>query len=366
MGRAGSVEITISKGIGMKRVFGARIAVVVGVAAVLAAALTAGAGVASAKTSGGTLTGAGSSLIAPALAVWQPLYSQARGVNVQYSAIGSGGGIAAITARTVDFGASDAPLTPDQATACKGCLQIPWALTATVPVYNVPGVHDTQLKLDGRTLAAIFLGHVKTWDAASIKKLNPGLKLPHMPIAVVHRSDSSGDTYVFTDYLSKVSPGWKHQVGAATSVAWPVGVGGAKNSGVAGLVASTPGSIGYVSDAYALQNHLAKAEMKNAAGRYTLPSVTSIEAAAQMVSKVPADNNISLTNPPASPKYKSAWPLSTFTYAIVPQTTPQAHDLKNFISWALTHGQAPIRKWVFAPMPLAVVKAANRSLAKIH
>jgi phosphate transport system substrate-binding protein len=350
----------------MKRLSVAPIAAVLGVAAIVAAVAVAGAGAASAKKDGGTLTGAGSSLIAPALAVWQPLYAAARGVEVEYSPIGSGGGIAAITSRSVDFGASDAPLTPDQATACKGCVQIPWALTATVPVYNIPGVHDTQLKLDGKTLAAIFLGHVKTWDAASIKKLNPGLKLPHMPITVVHRSDSSGDTYVFTDYLSKASPGWKNQVGAATSVAWPVGIGGAKNPGVAALVGQTPGSIGYISDAYVLQNHLAKAQLKNAAGRYTLPSLTSIESAAQLVKSVPASNAISLTNPPASPKYRAAWPLSTFTYVIVPQSTPQAHDLKNFISWALTHGQPPIRKYVFAPMPLVVIKAANRSLAKIH
>jgi phosphate transport system substrate-binding protein len=235
-----------------------------------------------------------------------------------------------------------------------------------VSVYNIPGVHDTQLKLDGRTLASIFLGHVKTWDAASIKKLNPGLNLPHMPITIVHRSDSSGDTYVFTDYLSEVSPGWKNQVGASTSVSWPLGLGGAKNAGVAVLVAQTPGSIGYISDVYVLQNHLAKAQVENAAGHFTLPSIDSIEAAAQLVKTVPASNAISLTNPPASPKYEDAWPLSTFTYVIVPQTTPQAHDLKNFIRWALTHGQPPIRKYVFAPMPLVVIKAANRSLAKIH
>jgi phosphate transport system substrate-binding protein len=343
-----------------------RITIVLGVAAGLAALAVAGAGAATAKKQSTTLIGAGSSLMGPAMAVWQPLYSQARGVEVQYSAIGSGGGIAAITGKTVDFGASDAPLTPDQATACGDCVQIPWALSATVPIYNVPGVPDTKLHLDGRTLAAIFLGNVKTWDAASIKKLNPGANLPHMNITVVHRSDGSGDTYVFCDYLSKVSPGWKSRVGAATSVNWPTGVGGSKNAGVAALVASTPGSIGYVSDAYALQNHISKATMKNAAGHYTLPSVTSIEAAAQLVKRVPADNNISLTNPPASPKYKFAWPLSTFTYAIVHTSNPKAKDLKNFITWALTHGQAPIRKLVFAPMPLVVIRAANKTLAKVH
>jgi phosphate transport system substrate-binding protein len=346
--------------------FFGRISIVLGVAAGLAALAVASAGAAPAKKQATTLIGAGSSLIAPAVAVWQPLYSQARGVEIQYSAIGSGGGIAAITAKTVDFGASDAPLTPDQQSACSDCVQIPWALTATVPVYNVPGIPDTRLHLNGKTLAAIFLGLVKTWDAAPIKKLNPGANLPHMNITVVHRSDSSGDTYVFTDYLSKVSPGWKSRVGAATSVSWPTGVGGSKNAGVAALVASTPGSIGYISDAYTLQNHIDKAQMLNAAGHYTLPSVTSIEAAAQIVTKVPADNNISITNPPASKKYKFAWPLSTFTYVIVHSTTPKSKDLKNFITWALTHGQAPIRKLVFAPMPLVVIRAANRTLAKVH
>jgi len=339
---------------------------VAGLAAVVAAVAVSAAGAAPAKRSATVLQGAGSSLIAPALAIWQPLYSQARGVVVNYSAVGSGAGIAAISARTVDFGASDAPMTPDQATGCKGCVQIPWALTATVPVYNIPGVPDTRLHLDGPTLANIFLGNIKTWDDPAIKKLNPGANLPSTKIVVVHRSDGSGDTYVFTDYLSKVSPTWKSKVGSATSVSWPTGVGGAKNAGVAAIVAQTPGSIGYISDAYVIQNHIAKAQMKNAAGHYTLPSVTSIEAAAQLVKSVPADNAISITNPPASPKYKYAWPLSTFTYVIVPQQTAKAKDLKNFITWALTHGQAPIRKFVFAPMPLVVIKAANKSLKQVH
>ncbi|MBV8562700.1 MAG: phosphate ABC transporter substrate-binding protein PstS [Actinobacteria bacterium] len=343
-----------------------RTSVALAIAGVLAAVAVGGAGAAPAKKQDTTLTGAGSSLIGPALAIWQPLYGAARGVTVNYSAIGSGAGIAAITARTVDFGASDAPLTPDQATACNGCVQIPWALTATVPVYNVPGVPDTKLKLDGPTLANIFLGNIKTWNDPAIAKLNPGLNLPSTNITVVHRSDGSGDTYVFASYLSKVSPDWASKVGAATSLSWPTGVGGAKNAGVAALIASTPGSIGYLSDAYTLQNHISKAQVKNAAGKFTLPSINSIEDAAQLVKEVPADNNISLVDPPADPKYAGAWPISTFTYIIVPIQTAKAHDIKNFVSWVLTHGQPPIKKLVFAPMPLVVVKAANKTLTQIH
>jgi len=343
-----------------------RSAAVTALAGLVAAVAVTAAGAAPAKRSATVLQGAGSSLVAPALAIWQPLYSQARGVVVNYASVGSGAGIAAITSRTVDFGASDAPLTPDQATACNNCVQIPWALTATVPVYNIPGVADTALKLDGPTLANIFLGTIKTWNAAAIKKLNPGLNLPNTNITVVHRSDGSGDTYVFSDYLSKVSKTWANQVGSATSINWPTGIGGKGNSGVAAVVKETTGSIGYISDAYVLQNHIAKARLKNAAGHYTLPSLTSIESAAQLVTKVPADNKISLTDPPSSKKYKYAWPLSTFTYIIIPMQTDKAKLLKNFVSWALTHGQAPIRKYVFAPMPLVVVRAANKSLGKIH
>ncbi|HVS86183.1 MAG TPA: phosphate ABC transporter substrate-binding protein PstS [Gaiellaceae bacterium] len=330
--------------------------------------MAASAGASPAKKQDTTLTGAGSSLIAPALAVWKPLYGAARGVTVNYSSVGSGAGIKAITARTVDFGASDAPMTADQAAACNGCVQVPWALTATVPVYNIPGVGDTKLKLDGPTLAKIFLGQIKTWDDSAIKKLNPGLSLPSTSITVAHRADGSGDTYVFTDYLSKVSSVWKNEVGSATSVSWPTGVGGTGNSGVAAIVSSTPGSIGYISDAYVIQNHIAKARLKNASGRYTLPSIKSIGEAASLVKTVPADMNVSITNPPKTKNKKQwdAWPLSTFTYIIMPATTARAHDLKNFVTWALTHGQPPIAKYVFAPMPLVMIKAANKALTTVH
>jgi phosphate transport system substrate-binding protein len=343
----------------------APLAVIVGMLLALGAlaATTAGAATGRSDT---TLQGAGSTLIAPALAVWGPAYASAAGVEVNYSGIGSGGGIAAITARTVDFGASDAPLSPDQATACNGCVQIPWALTATVPTYNIPGVPDIKLHLSGPVLANIYLGAITKWDDPAIAKLNPGLNLPDMTITTVHRSDGSGDTFAFTDYLSKVSPTWASKVGNSTSVSWPVGVGGKGNAGVAAVIASTPGSIGYISDAYVLQNHLAKAQMLNAAGKYTLPGIKSIENAAQIVTSVPANNQMSIVDPPKSAKYAAAWPLSTFTYVIVPTTSKNATDLRKFIFWALTAGQPQIKKLVFAPIPKVVLVAAEKTLKQIH
>ncbi|MGH2933809.1 MAG: phosphate ABC transporter substrate-binding protein PstS [Gaiellaceae bacterium] len=338
-------------------------------AAALLAVVVAGAATAKPAHQATTINGAGSSLVAPAMAIWSPAYAKATGVEVDYASIGSGGGIAQITAKTVDFGASDAPLNPDQAAACGDCVQIPWALSATVPTYNVPGLHSGQLKLTGPVLANIFLGNIKKWNDPAIAALNKGTSLPDMDITPAHRSDGSGDTYAFTDYLSKVSPAWKSQVGNATAVDWPVGVGGKGNSGVAGVIASTPGSIGYISVAYVKQNKLNWARMKNAAGNYTLATGPAIEAAAQTVTKVPADNKISITNPPKSPKFKNAWPLSTFTYIIIHTSTAQAQDLRKFVFWALTpKSQHMISNsfLVFAPIPKVVLVAAEKTLAKVH
>jgi phosphate transport system substrate-binding protein len=344
-----------------------RITLALAAAALLGALAVTTAGAAGAKRSSGTIVGAGSSLIAPAIqGVWSQKY---KGATVQYSSVGSGAGIASITARDVDFGASDAPLTPDQATACNGCVQIPWALAATGPVYNIPGVGDRQLKLTGSVLANIYLGKITTWNAPALKKLNKGVNLPSTSITVVHRSDGSGDTYAFTNYLSKVSKVWKNQVGFATTVSWPAGVGGKGNSGVAAVVRSTPGSIGYVSTAYTIQNHLAKARMKNASGKYTIPRIPSIEAAAQLVKakRIPKNNAISIVDPPKSKKYANAWPISTFTYVIVPKTTAKAAELRAFITWALKpKAQKAIQRLVFAPMPKVVVNAAAKTLKKLH
>ena len=188
-------------------------------------------------------------------------------------------------------------------------------------------------------LANIFLGKITNWNDPAIRKLNPGLKLPDLKITVAHRSDGSGDTFAFTDYLSKVSPAWKAKVGNNTAVNWPVGVGGKGNNGVAAVIASTPGSIGYISVAYVLANHLNWTRMLNASGKYTLPSVPGIAAAAGTVTKVPADNRMSIVNPPKAKKYANAWPLSTFTYMILPTKTAKAAELRKFVFWALTAGQ---------------------------
>jgi phosphate transport system substrate-binding protein len=342
-----------------------RITLVAAAIAAVAVVVVATAGTASARSKG-TLNGAGSSLVAPAVAVWAQMYSAD---TVNYSAIGSGGGIKAISARTVDFGASDAPLTKSQGSGCHGCVQIPWALTATIPVYNIPGVGDHQLKLTGTVLANIYLGKITNWSDPAIKAANKGLNLPNKTITVVHRSDGSGDTYVWTNYLSKVNHQWKQQVGCSVTVNWPTGVGGSKNAGVAALVKSTPGAIGYVSDFYAIQNHIAKARLKNASGSYVLPKISSIEAAAQLVkgSKIAANNKISITNPPKSKKYRNAWPISTFTYVILPQSTNKASQLKAFVNFALgSSAQNAIKKLVFAPMPKVIVKKAHKTLATVH
>jgi phosphate transport system substrate-binding protein len=346
-----------------------RITVVVAAAALLAVIAVAAASAARSKSSATTLTGAGSSLVAPAVSgVWGPAYSDAKGVNVNYSSIGSGKGIAAITARTVDFGASDAPLTPDQATACKGCVQVPWALAGTGPVENIPGVNGLQLKLTGAVLAKIYLGQITNWNDPAIAKLNKGLNLPNKTITVVHRSDGSGDTFVFTDYLSKVSSAWKSKVGSATTVSWPTGVGGNGNSGVAAIVKSTPGSIGYVSTFYVVQQHLHMVRMKNASGHFVYPSVKSIESAAQVLKKVPdKTNGISITNPPKSKKFANSWVMATFTYIIVPANSSKGAELRAFINWAVQpKQQQSIQHLIFAPLPKLVVKAAQQRTKQIQ
>ncbi|HET9104320.1 MAG TPA: phosphate ABC transporter substrate-binding protein PstS [Solirubrobacteraceae bacterium] len=311
-------------------------------------------------SSGGakTLVGAGSTLVAPLVSVWQPTYNTKNGVAITYGAIGSGGGIQQITARTVDFGASDAPLTASQATACKSCLEIPWALAATDVAYHVQGVPNG-LKFTGPVLAKIWLGQIKTWNDPAIKALNPGVNLPNVPIQPVHRTDGSGDTFAFTNYLSKVSPQFKSTVGNATTVSWPGGIGGKGNSGVGGVLSSTNGAIAYIAIAYVLQNKFDYGLVQNAAGKYPTPSVDSISAAAAALTSVPSGGTegISLTDPPASaPK---AYPISTFTYALVPTSTPssKATALKTFINWAITDGQADGPKLDFAPLPAKVVAA---------
>jgi phosphate transport system substrate-binding protein len=320
---------------------------------------------AGAKSNDTTITGAGSSFVSPLVSVWTPALGSAFGYTLQYSAVGSGAGIAAITSRQVDFGASDAPLTPDQGTACKGCVQIPWALSATSIAYNVPGA-PVHLNLDGKTISKIFLGQITNWNDPAIAALNKGANLPDLKITPIYRSDGSGTTYNFTDYLSSVSGEWKSKVGNSTSVQFPAGLGARGSSGVAGLVSRTAGGITYVDVAFALKNHIRFAAVRNRAGKFLYPSLRRITAAAEAFPKVPANNEMHIVDPPKSATL--AYPISTFTYVIVPQQTSHAAELRKLIFWALTQGQTPqyTAKLLFAPLTKSVLVASEKTLKTIH
>ncbi len=304
-----------------------------------------------------TLVGAGSTFVYPLVSQWTADYKARAGVTVTYGAVGSGAGIAAVTDRSVDFGASDAPLSPDQQTACNGCVQIPWALGATSIAYHLDGA-PAHLRLSGPVIANIFLGKITTWNDAAIAKLNPGVSLPATPISPVVRSDASGTSYNFTDYLSQVSPEWKARVSASTQPSFPTGTGAKGSSGVAGVIASTNGAIGYVDVAYAETNHFQYAAVENAAGSFVLPTVPSIAAAAAATRG--AD---SIVDPPASAP--NAYPISTFTYVIVPRQTANATPLRAFLNYAVTTGQRFGPKLLFAPLPANVVMASKRAIATI-
>jgi phosphate transport system substrate-binding protein len=311
------------------------------------------------KSSSKTLVGAGSTLVAPLVAQWQRAFKTASGVSVNYGAIGSGGGIQQITSSTVDFGASDAPMSPDQANACHGCVQIPWALAATTLSYNLTGL-SKPIRLSGPVVAQMFLGRIKTWDDPRIGKLNPGVKLPSTGVHPVYRSDASGDTYAFTDYLSHVSPSWKSKVGgASTSVSWPTGTGASKNSGVAAAIGSTSGSLGYIAIGEAVGDKLQYASVQNRGRAFVLPSTESIAAAAK-TARFGKDNSASIVDPPASAK--AAYPISTFTYVIVRRSSPKAATLRKFVSYAVTTGQKFGTKLQFAPLPQNVAAKAKSVL----
>jgi phosphate transport system substrate-binding protein len=340
-----------------------RTSILVALAAALAAVAAGTAGATPARQSGTTLSGAGSTFVSPLVGTWTTPVAAAFGYELQYSPIGSSGGINAITARTVDFGASDAPLTPDQFTACKGCVQIPWALAATSVMYNLSGSKNL-LHMDGPTLAKIFMGQITQWDDPAIQKLNKGVSLPDTKITIAHRSDGSGTTYNFTDYLAAVSPSWKSQIGRGTSVNWPVGVGGRGSSGVSAIVAQTEGSIGYADAAFALKSHFKYFAMKNASGKFATPGLKGVLAAATSDQKPdPTTNELSIVNPPK--KYPLAYPISTYTYVIVPTSTSKAADLRKFLFWAVTKGQKYGPKLLFVPIPKPVLVVAEKSIAKI-
>lgn len=339
-------------------------------AAVLALAIgVAACGSSSSESSGGgkeALVGAGSTLVAPLMSKWQPEFESKTEIAVTYGAIGSGGGIEQITNRTVDFGASDAPLTEEQfeeADAKGEVEQIPWALSGTVPAYNVSGAPEN-LKLSGEVIADIYLGKITNWDDPAIAKLNPGASLPSTKITPVYRSDGSGDTYAFTNYLSTIDPEFKSKVGTSTSVKFPTGVGAEHNDGVSAAIAQTDGAIGYVGLAYALENELSMPLVENSAGEFPEPGVKSVEAAAAAVSKVGPNNEISLAALPSSAK--GAYPISTYTYVIVPLESSKAGELKEFIEYAIGEGQQFGPELDFAPLPKQVVAANKAALAKIE
>jgi phosphate transport system substrate-binding protein len=335
---------------------------------ILCALAAAGCGGSSDKGSNGggeskVLVGAGSTLVSPLVSQWSNDYAKKTGVTITYGAIGSGGGIAQISARTVDFGASDAPFTSDQADACNGCVQVPWALAATLVSYRVDGA-PAKLKLSGPVLADIYLGKITKWNDPKIAASNAGAKLPATKITPVFRSDSSGDTYAFTDFLSKVSPTWKSQKGFSTQVSFGTGVGGKGNDGVAAVVQRTNGGLGYLAISYAFGNKLDYALIQNAAGKFPVPGPTSITAAADSVTSIPPDNAISLTNPPASAA--GAYPISTFTYALVPESSSKAKTLRDFLTYAIGPGQKFGAKLQFAPLPSRVLEAGRKTIAKIQ
>jgi phosphate transport system substrate-binding protein len=317
--------------------------------------------VGTAGASAAGLTGAGSTLVAPLMANWINGFEIKEGIAVKYGAVGSGAGIAQITARTVDFGASDAPLTPQQAAACNGCVQVPWALSATGLGFNVPGVK--KLNLTGKALAGIYFGKITNWNDPKIKQINPKAKLPNLPITPVFRSDGSGDTYTFTNYLSKISPAWRNEVGYATTVGWKAGVGAKGNSGITATVVKTPGAIGYISASYLIAAGLGAVAVQNKAGNYELPNLKNIESAASVVNSVPPSNEINITNPPASAS--TAYPISTFTYAIVPHNAPQKGFVQQFLSYAITKGQVYGAALDFAPLPKVVLNAAKGAIASL-
>ncbi len=311
------------------------------------------------------LKGAGSTLVAPLMANWiNGFEAHTNGaIKVTYGSVGSGTGIAQITARTVDFGASDAPLTPTQAAACNGCVQIPWALTATGIGYNIPGVKKDKLQLSGPVLAEIYMGKITNWSNPKIKKLNPGIHLPKLTITPVFRSDGSGDSYAFTNYLSKVNSTWKNTYGFATSVNFPAGVGAKGNSGVTSVVTTTKGAIGYISASYIIAAGLSAASVENAAGNFEFPSIPNIEAAAETVKHVPSSNELHIVDPPK--KATIAYPISTFTYCIVPHGAPKKSELEQFIKYNLTIGQKYGAALDFAEIPKVVLQASEKAVASL-
>jgi phosphate transport system substrate-binding protein len=300
------------------------------------------------------LTAAGATFPYPIYSKWFNEYSSAHpGVEINYQSIGSGGGIAQVTKGLVDFGASDMPMTDEMLSSSKiKLIHFPTVLGAVVPVYNVPGASELRFSPD--VLADIYLGKISTWNDARIAKDNPGVKLPDQKIIVVHRSDGSGTTFIFTDYLSKVSKDWANGPGKGTSPAWPVGVGGKGNENVAGLVRQLPGGIGYVELIYALQNKMTFGTVKNGAGNWVKASIDGVTQAAASVKQMPADFRISITDAPGANSY----PISSFTYLLIPVSGTNSANravIKDLLSWIVKSGESEVATLSYAPLPQSVV-----------
>lgn len=306
------------------------------------------------------LNAAGATFPYPIYSKWFAEYHKAHpDIEINYQSIGSGGGIRQVLAGTVDFGASDGPMSDEQLAQAKfNIVHIPTVLGAVVPAYNIPGLQG-EVRFTPEVLAGIFLGRITNWNDKQIAAANPGVKFPDLPIVVVHRSDGSGTTYIFTDYLSKVSPEWQQKVGKGVSVQWPVGLGNKGNEGVAGMVRQSKGGIGYIELIYALQNNIPYGSLRNAAGKFIKASLESTTAAAAGV-EMPADYRVSITNSSA----KNAYPIASFTWLLIPQPfldKAKGKIISDFLNWELDHGQSMAADLSYAPLPKSVVEKIRKT-----
>jgi phosphate transport system substrate-binding protein len=313
-----------------------------------------------------TLNGAGATFPNPMYSKWFSEYNKLhKDVQINYQSIGSGGGIRQVLNGTVDFGASDGPMTDEQLKQSKvKILHIPTVLGAVVPAYNVPGITG-EIKFTPEVLAGIFLGKIQKWNDPAITQANPGVKFPDQSIIVIYRSDGSGTTYIFTDYLSKISKDWLSTVGKGTSVKWQMGMGGKGNEGVAGQIRQLQGSIGYVELIYAVENKITYGAVRNAAGNFVKASLDGVTEAAASVKDMPADFRVSITNAPG----KTAYPISSFTWLLIPEQSKDANKGKiivDFLNWMLTDGQKMTNQLSYAPLPANVVDKVKATVKQIH
>jgi phosphate transport system substrate-binding protein len=313
-----------------------------------------------------TLNGAGATFPNPMYQKWFSEYHKAHpDIQFNYQSIGSGGGIRQVLAQTVDFGASDGPMTDEQLSQAKTkILHIPTVMGAVVPAYNVPGVSG-ELKFTPEAISGIFLGKITSWNDPAIAKANPGVTLPNQTIIVIHRSDGSGTTYIFTDYLSKVSSEWQNGPGKGTSVKWPVGLGGKGNEGVAGMIRQMQGGIGYIELIYAVQNKIDYGSVKNASGTFVKASLDSVTAAAASAKSMPADFRVSITNAPG----KDAYPISSFTWLLIPEKSKEAAKgkiLADFLTWMVDDGQKMTADLTYAPLPGNVAEKVKGAIKLVQ